>query len=194
MQDSKLSCRIWPVLPVLPALLVLLGTVGCPFGGDRGDRCSKHADCASDLVCASSKCAPPWGLSWRLSIERATFGPINPASGSPWDGDGLPDPYVEVDVDNQQLLRTTTRNDNATPTWTESVVIRLQNNTLVQMRLVDDNLLFDQVALETMNAPADIRELRQTDVTWFTTPRNVPDGGSVADRSVTLSYRWDVVE
>lgn len=172
--------------------LLALGVCwGCPrLGpGDRGDSCTESADCESDLVCVDDKCGSPWGERWRLTVVRATFGP-NDGNNDPWDGDGLPDPYVRLTVNGLEQLRTTTRADTRSPVWSESVSIPLQNDTLVEMVLREENLFLDQSVVTTGNKPASLADLRAGETTVFAVVG--ADTGNVNDRTVTLTYRWEL--
>src|SRR5688500_7648048 len=104
------AMRLWHFSLVL---LVLLGA--CP-SGDSGDRCRDNDACDTDLICVKDKCASPYARRWRLSVESARIS-NHDSNNDTWDGNnGAPDPFIVVDVDDNQVLRTQIKQDTLTPT------------------------------------------------------------------------------
>lgn len=181
---------------VLGVLLSALGA--CPRLGpaQKGDSCKVHSDCDTELVCAGGKCGSPWARRWRLTLESAHISQKDP-SGGDWDGDGSPpDPFITVTADNSEVLRTQRQNNTFTPAWGESINVFLNNNTMVQISLWDDDLLsiLPQGVAETRNQPLAYDELRQGEVTVYAFTGKLGDGGTGtgAQTTTTITYRWEL--
>jgi hypothetical protein len=66
--------------------------------------CAAHQDCSTTQICnyiqdARGRCITGTGRQWDVYIAKVTF-PMFDSTGQLWDPGGLPDPRIEVVVDN----------------------------------------------------------------------------------------------
>jgi hypothetical protein len=113
------------------------------------------------------------------------------STGGNWDGDGTaPDPYVVVKVDDNQVLRTQTRENTHDATWTESVAFVLNNATRVQVEVWDDDFLIPEGIAATPNTSVGVAELRAGSIVAYTSPPGDAGNNEIS----SIAYRWDVAE
>jgi len=177
--------------------MVVLGWVGlmaaCPTtAGKDGDRCKQNSECEDALICASGKCGTVYARQWRLSPLSARISPTD-SNGDTWDGDGSPpDPFIVVLVDGTAVLTTQTVQNSLTPTWTESAVININNNTRVVIQMWDEDFLIPQGMVATPDEAISAVELKQGQVTAFAIT-GPPDAG-LAGSQTSVTYKWELVQ
>jgi hypothetical protein len=108
-------------------------------------RCSRHADCATNMICQTGRCQSAYGRLYEITVVNATFPQQMPGGGS-WDGSGAVDLFMKVYVDGEEALTTATRRDTYSPVWDETAYVQLlRGSPALRFELWDEDAVSDDL-------------------------------------------------
>ncbi len=92
--------------------------------------------------------------TWHLSFDEVEL-VAERSAGEPWDAAaGLPDPYVVVQLDGQEVCSTAVDGDTVSPRWAEGCTLPLDEESAVGILIVDEDGPADEViAAWTLGQP-----------------------------------------
>ena len=152
--------------------------------------CSRTADCKKDwgcynLVNGSKACVPTQGAPEPPFDAKCGLGAIRgQVNGGNWDPfGGAPDPFVSVEIDGTEVLRTKTINDSFTPVWEEGTKREFSFAQIYRaiVRMYDEDVTGQDLMLTW--SPSQDSNFKMT------TPQRSDITVSTSDGNVTLLVR-----
>jgi len=131
-------------LSVLAAALTWAGCAAEPSPAavqplpDVATSCADHAACAANQVCTQKACKPVFPGTYQLTVVKASLNSFD-ETGTPWDVDGPPDPFVVVRIGDKPACQTAVRANVDVATWDKPCAVALTAADNLTFEVRDDD-------------------------------------------------------
>lgn len=119
--------------------------------------------CLGDEICVAGDCVNAFGRTYEMLLTTGQLANID-ATNMMWD-DGvgtavLPDPYVVVAINNQEVARLPVRADTITPTWNATARFAIAAGSSLTISLFDEDLNADDLMFSCNDISLSAADLR----------------------------------
>ena len=117
--------------------------------------------CTGETICVNDACEQAFGRTYKLQV-LSTLIETTDSEGMPWDiSGGAPDPYVVVEINGTEVLRTDTVQDSFAPTFPKSTLQVIPAGATITATVYDADVDADDVVYICEANPITVEHLRQ---------------------------------
>jgi len=104
--------------------------------------CYDHYDCGNNEICYYNNCEVAWGREYRITVVSAQISEKNVEDDNKdWDiGGGMPDPFVIVAINDNEVGRSEAIQDTLSPVWNYTVNVTLYEGDEISFWIFDEDI------------------------------------------------------
>ena len=121
--------------------------------------------CTGETICVADACEVAFGRTYELHL-LLTLLETTDSKGEPWDlNGGAPDPYVVVEINGVEVMRTNTVDDSFAPEFPEATLQVIPAGATITATVFDSDIGSDDEVYVCEASPITPEELRQGGLT-----------------------------